>query len=174
MGEGSGLAAFLARGRVPIGFFFAAVALGLARPSPRSLAAGGAIAVAGEALRIWAAGHLEKSREVTMSGPYRMMRHPLYVGSTIMGAGLAVASARPLVAALIAIYLAATLTAAIRMEEARLERLFGHTYGAYREGRAPSVRRQFSLARVVRNKEYRAVAGLAGVFAILAWKTWGF
>jgi hypothetical protein len=30
------------------------------------------VALAGEAsLRIWAAGHLEKSREVTRSGPYR-------------------------------------------------------------------------------------------------------
>ena len=40
---------------------------------------------AGEALRIWAAGHLEKGREVTASGPYRWTRHPLYLGSTIIG-----------------------------------------------------------------------------------------
>ena len=32
---------------------------------------GAVVALVGEALRIWAAGHLEKSREVTRSGPYR-------------------------------------------------------------------------------------------------------
>ena len=54
--------------------------LWLAQPTPRSLLIGGAIAVAGELLRIWAAGHLEKGREVTRSGPYRLTRHPLYLG----------------------------------------------------------------------------------------------
>ena len=44
----------------------------LARPTPRSLAIGGAIALVGEMVRIWAAGHLEKGREVTQSGPYRI------------------------------------------------------------------------------------------------------
>ena len=33
-----------------------------------------AVAALGEALRIWAAGHLNKSREVTSSGPYRGSR----------------------------------------------------------------------------------------------------
>ncbi len=69
---------WLARRRVPLGFACAAAAVWLARPTPRSLAIGSAIAVAGELLRIWAAGHLEKGREVTVSGPYRFTRHPLY------------------------------------------------------------------------------------------------
>ena len=30
--------------------------------------------LAGEALRLWAAGHLEKGKEVTRSGPYRWVR----------------------------------------------------------------------------------------------------
>ena len=80
----------IARFRVTIGFAAALVALWLARPTPRSLAAGAIVAVIGEAIRIWAAGHLEKGREVTTSGPYAFTRHPLYVGSTIIGVGLAV------------------------------------------------------------------------------------
>ena len=55
-------------------------------PTLMSLATGGAIALAGEAVRVWAAGHVEKSREVTRSGPYRWTRHPLYLGSSIIGA----------------------------------------------------------------------------------------
>ena len=68
--------------------------LWLARPTSRSLAIGGAMALVGEALRIWAAGHLEKGREVTRSGPYRLTRHPLYLGSAIIGVGVAIAAAR--------------------------------------------------------------------------------
>lgn len=158
----------LARLRVPLGFVFGAVALVLARPTPRSLAYGAAIAGAGEALRVWAAGHLEKGREVTASGPYRWMRHPLYVGSSLMGAGLAVACARVEVAAVIAVYLATFVTAAIRTEEAFLQRRFGDAYARYRAGEIRA--RRFSLARVAANGEYRAVIGLAAVLAWLAYR----
>src|ERR1700681_1619062 len=99
----------LARRRVTLGFVCGAVVLWLARPTLHSLAAGGAIAVAGEAFRVWAAGHLEKGREVTRSGPYRLTRHPLYLGSSIIGVGIAIAAARLSVAALVTTYLATTI-----------------------------------------------------------------
>ena len=81
------LAEQLARRRVALGFFFGLVVLWLAQPTRATLAAGAPIAVCGEMLRVWAAGHLNKSAEVTSSGPYRWFAHPLYVGSSIMGAG---------------------------------------------------------------------------------------
>ena len=59
----------LTRWRVFLGFVFAALVLWLASPTRDSLLVGAAIAVAGECLRLWAAGHLEKSKEVTRSGP---------------------------------------------------------------------------------------------------------
>jgi protein-S-isoprenylcysteine O-methyltransferase Ste14 len=161
---------FLARRRVTIGFVAGIVALWLARPTPRSLSAGAVVAIAGELIRIWAAGHLEKGREVTISGPYRWTRHPLYVGSSIIGIGLAIASARTVVAVLVAGYLAVTLRAAIASEEAHLTAKFGDAYPAYREGRTGAARRRFSLARALRNREYRAVAGVAATLALLAWK----
>ena len=70
----------LARLRVPLGFVIGTLVLWLARPTWSLLAFGTVLAVAGESVRVWAAGHLEKSREVTRSGPYRWFRHPLYVG----------------------------------------------------------------------------------------------
>ncbi len=162
---------WLARRRVATGFGAAAVAMLLADPTPRSLALGGLIALTGEALRIWAAGHLEKGREVTVSGPYRLTRHPLYMGSAIIGAGVAVASASTAVAVLVAVYLAVTLTAAIRTEEAHLTQKFGAAYPQYRDGRGPAAQRRFSIERAMRNREYRAVAGLALALALLALKT---
>ena len=162
---------WLARRRVALGFVAGALAIWLSRPTGRSLAIGAVVAMAGELIRIWAAGHLEKGREVTTSGPYRFVRHPLYAGSTIMGLGFALASASWIVAMLVALYLALTLSAAIAAEEAHLTRKFGAAYPAYRNGRAVGVARRFSLARAIRNREYRAVIGLGAALALLAWKT---
>jgi protein-S-isoprenylcysteine O-methyltransferase Ste14 len=139
-------------------------------PSATSLAIGGVVAALGEALRIWAAGHLEKGREVTNTGPYALTRHPLYAGSTIMGAGLAIAGRSLFVAVLTFLYLGITITAAIKSEEAHLTEKFGATYPAYREGTTAPGARQFSLERAARNREYRALAGLIAVFALLAAK----
>jgi protein-S-isoprenylcysteine O-methyltransferase Ste14 len=161
---------FLARRRVAIGFIAGLAAIWLSAPTPRSLAIGAIVAAIGEAIRIWAAGHLEKGREVTMSGPYRLTRHPLYLGSTIIGIGVAIASASIVVALLAGIYLAVTLTAAIATEEAHLTAKFGEAYPEYREGRGPGVSRRFSLARAMKNREYRAVIGLLVVLALLSWK----
>jgi protein-S-isoprenylcysteine O-methyltransferase Ste14 len=161
---------WIARRRVSIGFAAAAVVLWLAQPTRRSLIAGGAVALAGEAVRIWAAGHLEKGREVTQSGPYRFMRHPLYLGSTILGAGLAIACASWIVAALTATYLGLTLTAAMRSEEAHLTEKFGGEYHAYRSGGGGPAARRFSAARAIANREYRAALGLLASLALLAWK----
>ncbi len=159
-----------ARLRVPLGFVCGIVALALADPSARTLAIGAGIASAGEALRIWAAGHLEKSREVTTSGPYRFTRHPLYVGSTIMAIGFVIAANSIAVAVLALVYFAVAYTAAIRREEAFLTATFGDAYPDYTAGRLGGVARRFSLDRATRNREYRAVVGLAVALAVLAVK----
>lgn len=157
----------LARLRVPLGFLFGALAFYFARPTPSFWAFGLGIALIGEALRVWAAGHIEKGREVTRSGPYRHWRHPLYIGSSIMAVGFMVASRSLVVSLLVGAYMGVTLIAAIQTEEATLDARFGGEYSAYKAGTAPPVERPFSLARVMSNREYRAVLGLAAGMAIL-------
>jgi protein-S-isoprenylcysteine O-methyltransferase Ste14 len=168
------LVAGLARLRVALGFVIGALVLVLARPSQATVAAGMTLAACGEAIRFWAAGHLQKSREVTVSGPYRWTAHPLYLGSTIMGIGLAIACASVVVALLIGAYLATTVTAAITSEEAYLRRMFGEQYDLYRRGvalkRASGSRRRFSLAQAMANREYRAVVGLVVAVLLLLLK----
>ena len=168
--RGGRLAEALARKRVPLGFLFGAAVVWLAHPSFRTLAIGGAVAAAGELVRIWAAGHLEKGSEVTRSGPYRLTRHPLYAGSALIGSGVAMASGRWSVAALVGAYLVVTILAAIRHEEANMRAAFGDGYDAYLSSRATPVDRVFSVERAWRNKEYRAIAGLIAVAAIFAFK----
>jgi protein-S-isoprenylcysteine O-methyltransferase Ste14 len=128
------------------------------------------VAALGEALRIWAAGHLEKGREVTKSGPYRFTGHPLYLGSSLIAAGIATACASLAVALLGAAYLGVTYVAAMRSEEAGLRAKFGREYDDYRAGRATDDR-VFSLARARRNREHRAIVGLLAAIALLALKT---
>lgn len=169
-GDSMKVVALLARRRVALGFITAVVTLVMAQPTRRSLAVGFAVAVLGEALRIWAAGHLEKSREVTRSGPYRWTRHPLYAGSIVLALGAVIAARSVVVAVLVTVYMGATISAAIATEEAFLRRTFGDTYDRYRESRAEPMRRRFSLERAMRNREYRAALGVAGGFALLALK----
>jgi protein-S-isoprenylcysteine O-methyltransferase Ste14 len=169
-----GVIAFLAKKRVPLGFVTTIVALILARPTWTTWRYGLLVALAGEVIRVWAAGHLEKGREVTSSGPYRWTAHPLYVGSSILALGVVIAARSIPLAIVAAIYMGATITAAIRTEESFLRRTFGDAYDRYQQSgafalRAPAPRR-FSLARVMRNREYRAVLGLVVGFALLALK----
>jgi protein-S-isoprenylcysteine O-methyltransferase Ste14 len=167
----------IARLRVALGFVFGVLVFVLARPTGRSLLIGMSVASCGEAIRIWAAGHLHKSREVTASGPYRFVAHPLYLGSSVMAIGLAIASASLIVTVLIAVYLVTTLTAAIKSEEAFLRRAFGDQYDLYRAGveakrRAggAALRRRFSLAQAIANREYRAVIGMVLAMLLLVLK----
>jgi protein-S-isoprenylcysteine O-methyltransferase Ste14 len=166
--SGSPLAARLARLRVPLGFVSAVLVLLLAAPTRLTLTVGAILAIGGEALRIWAAGHLNKSREVTSSGPYRYFAHPLYVGSSVMAVGVAIAAGSVAAAVAIALYMALTITAAIRHEEAFLREKFGGLYDRYREDGASTARR-FSVRQAVANREYRAALGLvaAGLLLLL-------
>jgi hypothetical protein len=97
------------------------------------------------------------------------------VGSSIMGAGLALASGSIAVTVLIVVYLAGTITAAVRSEEAFLRRKFGADYDRYRRGDAatsdPAARsRRFSIKQAIANREHRAVSGLLVAVLLLGLK----
>ena len=160
----------VARLRVTVGFGVAAAAFWLARPSWLSLGVGATAAFVGESLRVWAAGHLEKGLEVTSSGPYRLMRHPLYVGSSLLGAGFAVAARHPVAAALVVAYLVVSLSVAVRLEEATLRVKFGDAYDRYLAGTGGGSHRPYSLDRARRNGEVQTILGVLGALTMLAMK----
>ena len=162
----------LSRYRVALGGVTAALTAWLAQPTATSLAIGAVVAAAGAALRLWAAGHVEKSREVTSSGPYRYTRHPLYLGSTLIGIGVAIAAAHLWLGLAIVGYLVSTLTAAMRAEEAHLRDKFGAAYDQYAARAVPMSGRAFSWERAWRNREHHALAGLIAGLSLLALKVW--
>ena len=169
-GTGTRVIEALARRRVTLGFVSAALVLWLAEPTWRTLAIGACVAACGEATRLWAAGHLEKSREVTRSGPYRWTRHPLYLGSSVLALGVAIASASLVAAVIITIYVGTTIPAAMLAEERHLREKFGREYDAYADRRSMPMARAFSLTRARLNREHHTVAGVVIGFALLALK----
>lgn len=58
-----------------------------ARPELGWFIPGLLIVLAGEALRVWAAGHLKKTKEVTTTGPYAYVKNPLYLGTFLILVG---------------------------------------------------------------------------------------
>jgi protein-S-isoprenylcysteine O-methyltransferase Ste14 len=155
--------------RVPVGWAAGAVVAAFARPRPWSLLAGLAHALAGEALRLWASGHIDKTRALATGGPYAHTRNPLYLGSTLMAAGIAVAAASPWAALAAAAYFLAFYPAAIREESAFLASRFGAEYAAWSaavpafwpRARAAGPRAtRFAWARIRANREWRTAAAV--------------
>ena len=48
---------------------------------------GAAFTLFGEWLRLWAAGHLRKNKQLTTTGPYSYVKNPLYIGTLLITVG---------------------------------------------------------------------------------------
>jgi protein-S-isoprenylcysteine O-methyltransferase Ste14 len=170
--------------RVPLGFAYAVLFLWFSRPTPALLVAGVGLAGAGLAVRVWASGYLNKGRELATCGPYAWTRNPLYLGSFLMGLGFAVSGARLFLVLFFSLLFFAVYWPVMRREEQELAHWFGGPYQSYRDGVPlflPSFRRlypssrpeelgapsNFEWARVIFNREYRAVAGFVLVSVFL-------
>ncbi len=171
---------FARRLRVPLGFVLGILSLWLARPRPATLLVGGCIALSGVMLRALASGHITKDSQLTTSGPYAYTRNPLYLGSLIIAAGLAVAAwNRWIVLALLVFFLVIYLPV-VRSEEAFLRSRFSE-YEDYarqvprfvpRFGSPRNSTGSFSRERYLRHREYNALIGTAAMLAALAAKWW--
>jgi len=170
----------VARLRVPGGFLLVAAFAWFSRPTVRSLCFGIPISLLGLALRAWAAGHLAKNQSLATGGPYAYTRNPLYLGTLLVAAGLAVASRSPGLAALfVAVFLLIYLPV-IEQEEQHLRKIFPD-YAAY-AGQVPALwpriplkkssanTNRFRIELYLTNQEYQAAAGFAAGLVFLAWK----
>ncbi len=157
------------RWRVRVGLLAAILAIILAEPSLFSFLLSLAVCAAGLLLRAWAAGHLRKDKELTISGPYRYTRNPLYLGNVLIGVAVITASRSLWVAILLFCYFLLFYPALIKKEKEKMERLFSREYGEYRK-RVPSFfpslkpvsseeKRRCSWKVYWENREWRALAG---------------
>lgn len=67
----------------------------LAKPSPLWFLAGALITIGGEWLRLWAAGHLRKNKQLTTTGPYSYVKNPLYIGTLLITLGYSAMARNP-------------------------------------------------------------------------------
>ena len=153
-----------------------ALALWLSGPTPLSVLLALPLVLAGEALRLWASGHIEKTRALATGGPYALTRNPLYVGSVLLALGIAAASASSWVVLAVAAYLLAFYPSVIREEASFLRQTFPEEYGRWsrdvplflpRFDAAGPRATTFSWARVAANREWRTAAAVPVVIALL-------
>ena len=175
----------LGRSRVRLRLAWAVtpVYLIVARPTPELIALGVPFAVAGLALRAWAATIIHKNRRLAVSGPYAYTRNPLYVGSFLIGTGLAVAGGRIAFGGVLVAFYLLVYRRVMQKEANRLERLFGDEYRRYAAevpvfmprptpyraaDRPPPP--MVGVKRYLANGEYRAAFGLLLGFIVLGAK----
>ncbi len=170
---------FVARLRVPSGFLLVAVFAWFSHPSLRSLAWGLPVSLAGLALRGWAAGCLAKNQKLATGGPYAYLRNPLYTGTLLVAAGLAIASRSAGLAVLFAAVFLLIYLPVIELEEQHLRRLFPEYANYARQVPAlfPRLRplpeespNPFRFRLYLKNQEYQAGAGFAAGVLFLVWK----
>jgi len=167
-----------ARLRVPSGFLIVVVFGWFSRPAPQSMAIGIPVSLLGLALRAWAAGCLAKNRELATGGPYAYTRNPLYIGTLLVAAGLAVASSSVGLAALFALVFLLVYLPVIQNEEEHLRKIFPE-YAAYAE-RVPALiprltpaektPNPFRAGLYLANQEYQAGLGFIAGMLFLSWK----
>jgi protein-S-isoprenylcysteine O-methyltransferase Ste14 len=169
----------VARLRVPSGFLLVAVFAWFSRPVAGSLLWGVPVSLAGLALRGWAAGCLAKNQRLASGGPYAHTRNPLYLGTLLVAAGLAIAARSPWLALLFAAIFLFVYLPVIQLEEQHLRQIFPE-YKVYaiqvpalwpRLAAAPltgGAPFRWSLYR--KNQEYQAAMGFAAGMLFLLWK----
>lgn len=169
----------------------AVLVLVLARPTPRLYAIGCGLALLGEALRLWACGHLRKNQAVIRSGPYSHVKNPLYLGTFLITVGLFFAASHGdrgsagryllivLLPFVLGVFFFYYLPHKFRVEGGRLRRRFGAEWDEY-DRRVPDfipspwprVRAEgrFDPALVVHNSEVGMALLVVGAFALIGAK----
>lgn len=137
------LGGWLFRHRTIIALPLAVAILGLrpaeARPSKLLIASGIALTAAGELVRLWAVRHIgavsrtrsDRLGPLIASGPFAVIRNPLYLGNIALWAGFALAGRLVWGVPIIVGLLAFEYHAIVRWEEQLLEARLGDDYRAY-------------------------------------------
>jgi protein-S-isoprenylcysteine O-methyltransferase Ste14 len=139
---------------------------------------GGLLVVVGLALRSWAAGILRKNAELATTGPYALIRNPLYAGSFLMMFGFCTLIGNPLSFAIILGPVLVIYIVKVRHEEILLSSRFSHQWAEYARRTPrflPRLRRvdlkaDWHFSQWLRHREYQAlVASLVALAAIEVW-----
>jgi protein-S-isoprenylcysteine O-methyltransferase Ste14 len=164
------------RWRVAWGYLGAVLLIVLARPVPTSILVGLPLVIAGESIRILANGSLIKDKALTNFGIYAHIRHPLYVGSALIGAGFLIMARSPYLVAVFILLFLALYRRTIATEERKMDRLFGEAYHEWavvtprfvpRRLAVGEIRSFFTFRKAWVNREHQGLLGVAALIAVL-------
>ena len=110
--------------RQAVGLLLVAVCAYFAKPDIGTVAIGLAMALVGQVFRIYAAGFIFKNKQLASSGPYALVRHPLYLGNFLILIGFTLAAANLYVAIGVVVFFLIWYPAAIAYEDSKLENIF--------------------------------------------------
>ena len=113
--------------------------MGEAPPSALLVGTGIAITVIGELIRLWGVHHIgaisrtrsDRLGPLVASGPFALLRNPLYVGNIALWVGFALAARLVWLAPVIVVLLGLEYHAIVRWEETLLESRLGDAYRDY-------------------------------------------
>ncbi len=164
------------------------------RPSVFEYCLGLVAILAGGALRAWGAGHLVKTERLTITGPYAHVRHPLYLGTLLVGVGLAINVGGWAAVLVLAVFLPWFFLAYFprkdRTESQRLAAAYGAAfadYGAQVPALLPRITRwratepalalgdpdlRWSRERYSQNNELGTLLALVACVVAFALRTW--
>jgi protein-S-isoprenylcysteine O-methyltransferase Ste14 len=133
---------------------------------------------AGLAVRSWASGALRKGKGLTTWGPYRLCRHPLYLGTVLVVFGFALLL--PNIVTLLTVFALVCVLYGLTIvrEERRLAIKFGDEWKGYAAatprllplGMAVRGAGPWSLAQWYKSREHRAL--LAAPLALAVLELW--
>jgi protein-S-isoprenylcysteine O-methyltransferase Ste14 len=124
---------------VPIAIAILTLRIGESPPSPFLIGSGVGVTIVGELLRLWGVHHIgaisrtrsERLGPLVASGPFALIRNPLYVGNIALWVGFALAARLVWLAAIVLVLLALEYHAIVRWEESLLESRLGTEYRDY-------------------------------------------
>lgn len=134
--------------RQALGLLLVLVSALAAEPGHERVLIGFAIAAAGQAFRIFAAGTIFKNQQLATSGAYSMVRHPLYLGNILILGGFTLAAGNLFVALAVLLFFLVWYPAAVAYEDGKLERLFEDEWRAWSRGTRAVLPSRFDWARI--------------------------
>lgn len=114
------------RSRIVAAWIFAFLIIFSADRYPNTL--GILIAFLGATLRFWASGYLRKDKVLTVSGPYRFTRNPLYLGTYLIAIGAVVSIEAWITGIFLTVFYFLMYDMVVEFEENNLIQYFGEPY----------------------------------------------
>jgi len=145
--------------------------------------------LAGALLRGWGAGHLVKNAQLTTTGPYAHLRHPLYLGTIMVATGFAIWVGGWMTGIMLAFvwpwFAFRYFPRKDRVESQRLEAAYGERFRRYRSEvpalwprwrrwRPPNVdeaQGSWSLDRYSENNELGTLLALCFGIVLFGWRS---